>query len=67
MMMCVVFMYVAFIWILSSYGSPTENEIGGKKLNTDSLGHFGGFLTGILVGLWLPKPLEASEWTKGCS
>ena len=29
------------------------------------MGHFGGFLTGILVGLWLPKPLEESEWTKG--
>lgn len=63
MMLCMVMMNVMFIWILSGYGEQAIS-VNKSTISVDGLGHFGGFLCGILLGLWLPKPIEVSGWTK---
>lgn len=51
--------------ILTTAGTENEEILeGNKQLSTDGIGHFGGFLAGILIGLWLPEPIRVSDWTK---
>lgn len=52
------------IWAISSmsgYGSTTALTV----INSDGYGHLGGFLTGILIGLCIPEPIETTNYTKG--
>jgi len=60
--MVMVIFNCILIWFLSSMGDYGSGS--NDKINTDDLGHLGGFLAGILIGLWIPKPMEASPWTK---
>ena len=33
------------------------------NVNIDSGGHMGGFLSGLLLGLWVPKAMVPSNYT----
>ncbi|KRX00669.1 hypothetical protein PPERSA_00896 [Pseudocohnilembus persalinus] len=61
MMLCMVMMNGFFIFMLSSI-----SVYGGGQESTDGYGHLGGFLTGIWIGLIIPKPLEFSNFSKNC-
>ena len=63
MMMCTVFMNSFLIFFLSMYGTVGLDD---KFMRIDYNGHFGGFLTGVLTGICIPKPIQASDYTKNC-
>ena len=57
MLMCMLFFMIFLIIMMTSFGSIVTINGGPGNIKIDNYGHFGGFLTGLLVGLWVLTPL----------
>lgn len=61
MMTCMVTLITIIFLLLSAtggYGNP--DVTGDTSIKVDNYGHLGGLLTGLLIGLFIPKPIEES-------
>lgn len=61
MLVCLAVVMVIMVFLLSSSGFGTSS-VAGYESNIDNYGHIGGFITGVLAGVVIPKSINKGPY-----